>query len=198
MSANPATNVESFETAGQNGGRVPPHSIEAEEHLLSCCLLDGSDSIERCLRSNLPPAAFYSPANRLVYEKVCSLFRIDPPVDVAIVAEELKESGQLEKIGGFAFLVQISGRVPTTAQAQYFIDKVHELYRLRELIKVATGTVEDCYNYQGGIEEFSAKVGQSILEWQMSSRNEAVTARGLAAFTVPADDDPSCLLGNRY
>ena len=143
-------------------GRMPPHSIEAEEYLLSCCLLDGSDSIARCLEAKLPGAAFYSSANRLIYEKLCELYQKNPPVDVAVLAEELKTSRQLESIGGFAYLTQISGRIPTTAQAQYFIEKVRELYLLRELIKVATGAVENCYSYQGGLEEFIDKVEQDI------------------------------------
>ena len=143
-------------------GRMPPHSIEAEEYLLSCCLLDGSDSIARCLEAKLPGAAFYSSANRLIYEKLCELYQKNPPVDVAVLAEELKTSRQLESIGGFAYLTQISGRIPTTAQAQYFIEKVRELYLLRELIKVATGAVENCYSYQGGLEEFIDKVELDI------------------------------------
>jgi replicative DNA helicase len=143
-------------------GRMPPHSIEAEEYLLSCCLLDGSDSIARCLEAKLPSAAFYSPANRLIFEKLRELYQKNPPVDIAVLAEELKTSRQLESIGGFAYLTQISGRIPTTAQAQYFIDKVRELYLLRELIKVATGAVENCYSYQGGLEEFIDKVEQDI------------------------------------
>ena len=143
-------------------GRMPPHSIEAEEYLLSCCLLDGSDSIARCLEAKLPAAAFYSPANRLIFEKLCELYQRNPPVDIAVLAEELKTSRQLDSIGGFAYLTQISGRIPTTAQAQYFIDKVRELYLLRELIKVATGAVENCYSYQGGLEEFIDKVEQDI------------------------------------
>jgi replicative DNA helicase len=143
-------------------GRTPPHSIEAEEYLLSCCLLDGSDSIARCLEAKLPSAAFYSPANRLIFEKLCELYQKNPPVDIAVLAEELKTSRQLESIGGFAYLTQISSRIPTTAQAQYFIDKVRELYLLRELIKVATGAVESCYSYQGGLEEFIDKVEQDI------------------------------------
>jgi replicative DNA helicase len=145
-------------------GRTPPHSIEAEEYLLSCCLLDGSDSIARCLEAKLPSAAFYSAANRLIYEKLCELYQKNPPVDVAVLAEELKTSKQLDSIGGFAYLTQISGRIPTTAQAQYFIDKVRELYLLRELIKVATGAVENCYSYQGGLEEFIDKVEQDIFK----------------------------------
>ncbi len=143
-------------------GRMPPHSLEAEEYLLSCCLLDGSDSIARCLEAKLPGAAFYSSANRLIYEKLCELYQKNPPVDIAVLAEELKTSRQLESIGGFAYLTQISGRIPTTAQAQYFIEKVRELYLLRELIKVATGAVENCYSYQGGLEEFIDKVEQDI------------------------------------
>ncbi|MBS0663259.1 MAG: replicative DNA helicase [Verrucomicrobia bacterium] len=145
-------------------GRTPPHSIEAEEYLLSCCLLDGSDSIARCLESKLPAAAFYAPANRLIFEKLVELYQKNPPVDIAVLAEELKTTKQLESIGGFAYLTQISGRIPTTAQAQYFIDRVRELYLLRELIKVATGAVENCYNYQGGLEEFIDRVEQDIFK----------------------------------
>lgn len=143
-------------------GRTLPHSIEAEEYLLSCCLLDGNDTIARCLEAKLPGAAFYSAANRLIYEKLSEIYQKNPPVDVAILAEELKTSKQLETIGGYAYLTQISSRIPTTAQAQYFIDKVRELHLLRELIKVATGAVESCFNYEGDLEQFIDKVEQDI------------------------------------
>ena len=157
-------------------GRTPPHSVEAEEYLLSCCLLDGSDTIARCLEAKLPSTAFYSPANRLIFEKLCELYQKNPPVDVAILAEELKTSRQLDSIGGFAYLAQISARIPTTAQAQYFIDKVRELYLLRELIKVATGAVEDCYSYQGGLEEFIDKVEQDVFRVTQDRVSDAAQA----------------------
>ena len=83
-------------------------------------------------------------------------------MDVAVLAEELKTARQLDAVGGYAYLAQISGRIPTTAQAQYFIDKVRELHLLRELIKVATGAVENCLNFSGGLEEFIDKVEQDI------------------------------------
>jgi len=145
-------------------GRTVPHSIEAEEYLLACCLLDGNDTLSRCLEKKLAPACFYSPANRLVYEKLCELYNKGAPIDLAVLSEELKTSKQLDEIGGYAFLTQISGRIPTTAQAGYFIEKIRELYLLRELIKVATGAVENCYNYQGGLEEFIDKVEQDIFQ----------------------------------
>ena len=139
-------------------GRTPPHSVDAEEYLLSCCLLDGSDTIARCLEGRLTPAAFYLQANQVIFEKLCELYQKSPPVTVEMLVEELRTTRQLEAVGGVPYLMQVSARIPTTAQAAYFIERVRELHLLRELIKVATGTVEQCFNYQGGIEEFVDKV----------------------------------------
>jgi replicative DNA helicase len=144
------------------GGRAPPHSPEAEEYLLGCCLLDGADTIALCLESKLPGEAFYAPANRVIYEKLCELYQKSPPVDAAVLAEELKTSRQLDSVGGYAYLAQLGGRIPTTAQAQYFLQKVRELHILRELMRVATATVENCLNYQGGLPEFIDKVEQDV------------------------------------
>lgn len=150
------------ETANISPGRTLPHSLEAEEYLLSCCLLDGSDTIARCMETKLTPAAFYAPANRIIYEKLCDLYQKSPPVELAVLAEELKTSRQLETVGGYPYLTRISSLIPTTAQAQYFIDRVRELHLLRELIKVATGAVESCFNYEGDLEQFIDKVEQDI------------------------------------
>ncbi|MFA5263554.1 MAG: replicative DNA helicase [Opitutaceae bacterium] len=143
---------------------MPPHSIEAEEYLLSCCLLDGSDSIALCLEAKLSAEAFYVPANRVIYDKLIELYQQKPPVDLAVLAEELKAQQLLDKVGGYAYLTQISGRIPTTAQAQYFIDRVRELHLLRQMIRVSTGVVERCFNYQGGLEEFIDKVELDFFE----------------------------------
>jgi replicative DNA helicase len=143
-------------------GRTPPHSVEAEEYLLSCCLLDGGDTIARCLEAKLAPQAFYLPANRVIFEKLCELYQRSPPVAIEMLIEELRTTKQLEAVGGVPYLMQVSSRIPTTAQAVYFIEKVRELYLLRELIKVTTSAVEQCFNYQGGLEEFIDKVEQDV------------------------------------
>ena len=143
-------------------GRQPPYSAEAEEYLLSCCLLDGSDSIAKCLESKLPTEAFYVGANRIIYAKMVDLYQTNPPVAIEVLAEELKVSGQLEEIGGFAYLMQVSGRIPTTAQADYFLERVKELHMLRQLISVSTSAVEQCFAFSGGLEEFVDKLEQDL------------------------------------
>jgi replicative DNA helicase len=143
-------------------GRTPPHSLEAEEYLLSCCLLDGSDVISRCLEARIRPESFYLAAHGIVFERLLDLYNRQTPIDIAVLAEDLKTIKQLDNVGGFAFLTQISSRIPTTAQAGYFIDKVRELHLLRELIRSATGAVEECYAFTGGIDEFVDQIEQRI------------------------------------
>ena len=163
-----SSNGERGDGAGRGSGsvlvapRVMPHSLEAEEYLLSCCLLDGSDTIAKCLEKKLSGAAFYVPANRIIYEKLVELYQKQPPVAIEVLAEELRTTRQLDEIGGLPYLLQVSSRIPTTAQADYFIERVRELFLLRQLIKVSTSAVEQCYEFQGGLEEFIDKVEQDI------------------------------------
>jgi len=143
-------------------GRTLPHSVEAEQHVIACCLIDGSDTIARCLESKLTENAFYDQANRLIYRKLCEIYQTKPPVDIAVLAEELRIARELDQVGGPAYLSQLSLSIPTTAQAQFFIGRVRELHLLRELIKTATGAVEQCFNYEGGLESFIDKIEQEI------------------------------------
>ncbi|MBI2517402.1 MAG: replicative DNA helicase [Opitutae bacterium] len=144
--------------------RSPPHSAEAEEHVIACCLLDGSDTIARCLEARVSADSFYLPANRLLFEVMLDLYQKSPPVSLEILAEELKTRRQLEAVGGFPYLMQVTSKIPTTAHAGYFIEKVREKHLLRELIKTATGAVEQCYSFSGGLEEFVDKVEQDLFK----------------------------------
>ncbi len=124
--------------------------------------MDGADVISRCLEARIRPESFYDPKHGIVFEHLLALYNRQTPVDVSVVAEELKTARQLESVGGYAFLTQISGRIPTTAQASYFIEKVREQSLLREMIRSATSAVEDCYNFSGGIDEFVDQVETRI------------------------------------
>jgi replicative DNA helicase len=151
-----------FVTGTTIAGRSLPHSLEAEEYLLSCCLLDGADVVSRCLEARITPHSFYDSKHGLIYDRLLDLYNRQAPIDISVVAEELKTARQLDQIGGYAFLAQVSSRIPTTAQAGYFIEKVREQALLREIIRSATGAVEDCYAFSGGIDEFVDQIETKI------------------------------------
>ena len=139
-----------------------PHSIDAEEYLLASCLIDGPDVISRCLEARIKAESFYSQANGTIYECLVALYNRQVPVSSGVLAEELKTSKQLEAIGGYPFILQVSSRIPTAMQAGYYIEKVRELSLLRDIIKAGKNAVEDCFNFSGGIDEFVDQVEQRI------------------------------------
>jgi replicative DNA helicase len=154
--------------------------LEAEEYLLSCCLLDGHDVVSRCLEARIRPESFYDPKHGIIYECLLGLYNRQAPIDVSVVAEELKTSRQLDQIGGYAFLTQVSSRIPTTAQAAYFIERVREQALLREIIRSATGAVEDCYGFSGGIDEFVDQIEQKIFSVTQNRVSESAKQMGAA------------------
>lgn len=131
-------------------GRPLPHSVEAEQNLLAACMLDGRDVMARCREAGLRPAAFFVAANAIIFERLLDLDRRQQPTEVFVVAEELQTAKQLDVIGGYNYLVQVSRQILTTAQAGYYVEKVKEQWILRELAKNAAAAVEACFDFTGG------------------------------------------------
>jgi len=146
------------------GSRSMPASEEAEQHVIACCLLDGTDTISRCLEARIVADSFYWPANQVIFQVMVELYQKSPPVTLEMLAEELRTRRLLDQVGGFAYLMQVTGKIPTTAHAGYFIEKVREKHLLRELIKSATGAVEQAYSFTGGLEEFVDKIEQDLFK----------------------------------
>ena len=160
-------------------GREMPHSLEAEAGLLACCIVDGMDVIARCFEQKLATDAFYSPAHRVIFEGLLALYEKNAPVDIIILCEELKNRGQLDAVGGAAFVNELTNRIATTAHAGHFIEIVREKHLLRRLIRTATGAVERCFGFaQEGLEEFIQDIEQEI--FRISEDRYADSARPLA------------------
>jgi hypothetical protein len=184
--------------ATESVGRAQPHSLEAEEYLLSCCLLDGADIVERCLVKRISAESFYDPKHGTIFEAIHHLYINQKPIEVSTVAEEVKTKRQLDAIGGYAFLAQVSSRIPTTAQAGYFIDKVHEQHVLRQLIRAHTAAVEDCYVYSGDLGELRTNIRART---ENIGETTELQMRPLTSYGLPPEpkNDPTALLGrNRY
>lgn len=158
----PVETVETVETQSVNRhdrrkseeapDRRPPCSPEAEEHVLACILLDEGATLERCKDAGLTSASFYYPANRLLFEVCCALKT--PTLET--LAAEL--GPRIEAVGGWPYLMQVTGKVPTTAHAGYFISKLREKEVLRAVIREATTAIENAYGFTGDLDEYLADV----------------------------------------
>jgi hypothetical protein len=137
--------------------------------------------IARCSAAGLKPASFYLAAHGIVFERIVDLHGRNIPVDVAVLAEDLKTIKQLDAVGGFAFLTQISSRIPTTAQAGYFIEKVREMHMRRETIISAARIIEETHSFTGNAEEF----GDFLKSRSSCFTNDSTSLRSIIAELAP-------------
>ncbi len=194
---------ERFRRNGANGspiiGRVLPHSLDDEEMLIASMWLDPADVIPRCREARITPDSFFDtrthrPLVALTYE----LFDAHKEVAIDTVASELMSRGLLDQVGGHPALITVSRRVPTTAMAGHFIEKVREQAHLRSLIRAASGIVEDCYNFTGGIDDFASEQRAKLeqIAQAQPKANAAFDWDQMLAFDPKADAD--CLMGRRF
>ncbi len=176
-------------------GRTLPNSEEAEEQLISCCMIDEGATMARALVAGVTPESFYVTANMIAFAGLSRLCEAGKSTSVTLLVDVLRESKELDSVGGYSRIVQVSCLAPTTAYAGHFIDRVLELATLRRLIRSAAQISEDCYGWSGGdIGEFVGQASSSILgsssHTPVASWSEALQAvqRKIDVMTDPGAD----------
>jgi len=189
-------------------GREMPASEEAEQHVIACCLLDGNDTIARCLEAGIAQDSFFWPGNQVLFQTIIELYQKGQPVTLEVLAEELSTRRLLEQAGGYAHLMQVTGKVPTTAHARYFIEVVREHHARRELIKRATSLIEQ--SYQGANLKDLTQAAESLtssvapIALDRSSQLARLNSRRVSATAKPPEpvvrlylaEKPICTPGN--
>lgn len=110
--------------------RVPPHSIEAESAVLGALLL-GCDVAWPLVRDLLTPVDFFRHAHQMVFGSISRLAHSGAAVDVIAVAEELRDHGLLDQIGGYTYLNAVAQYVPSAASISAHAGIVKEHSRRR-------------------------------------------------------------------
>lgn len=126
--------------------RVPPHDDAAERAVLGGMLLS-KDALGE-VSGIIEPGDFYDPRNEIIYDLLIELYgEGSKPVDVIVVADELKTRGQLDKVGGSDYLADLAGNeVPIAANAISYAHIVHEKAVLRRVIQAGTRIAQMGYD----------------------------------------------------
>jgi replicative DNA helicase len=154
--------------SGTGFTRVPPHSIEAEESVLGGVLLD-NEAFDR-VADVVRPDDFYVERHARIFAAMTSLAENAQPMDAVTVAERLRQRGDLERIGGVAFLLELSERVPTAANVEHYARIVAEKATVRRLIRTSTEIIERAYDAGVETDEYVDRAEQAIFEISEQAR----------------------------
>jgi replicative DNA helicase len=121
-------------------GKVPPHNLDAEKSLIGAVLID--DDTLADISEHVTPKDFYDKRHGIIYDGMMRLYEKNKPVDLLTLTDELKRKGELEGIGGSAYLTELTNYVPTSAHAEAYAELVSQKAVRRRLIK-ASGEISE-------------------------------------------------------
>ena len=117
-------------------GVVPPQAVELEEAVLGALMLERDSIIG--VQEYLRAESFYTEEHRIIYSAIESLSMELKPIDLYTVTERLKSRKELKKVGGAAYLAQLTQKVGSAANVEFHAKIIAQKYVQRELIRSAT------------------------------------------------------------
>jgi replicative DNA helicase len=181
----------------QSGRRLPPYSEEAERGVLGSVLIDSEKVLELCSQKLISADSFYVPAHRQLFDQLLAMHQSAKAVDLLTVGEHLKQSGQLDATGGYAFLESLVDSTPTAAHAEHYIDFVRQKHLLRRIIEEATDAMDRCYSEtdesaetllsqaEAAFFDLSGQRISSTEDWKDAVTNTMAKLDGTQAYGVP-------------
>ncbi|KJS32137.1 MAG: DNA helicase [Desulfatitalea sp. BRH_c12] len=151
--------------------KLPPQSIEAEESILSTILLDNGTLLD--VLEILTAEDFYRTAHQKIFTAIETLFRKAEPVDLITLANALRESNQLEEIGGAAYLARLVDTVPSAVNVAHYARIVRDKSALRRLISKAGAITQRCFEDAGDFDQVLDFAEASVFEISESKHRAA-------------------------
>ena len=136
---------EQFERSYQlKNSNALPHNDEAEAAVLAASII--SEQVRPEVMSVLETEDFYHPSHKILFSAVRELYIRDIKTDQVSLAEYLDATGQLNMIGGRAFIIDIANNTFALANWREHVRIVRRCSILRSLISAATGIQALAFN----------------------------------------------------
>ncbi len=142
--------------------KIPPQNLEAESCVLGSMLIDSAALPE--VIEVINEECFYQDSSKKIFDSIVNLFNANKAVDIITVSNDLKSKGQLEEIGGLAYLTNVVNMVPTSANARHYAKIVKEKSILRSLIGNATQILAEAYESIENVDEVLDRAEKLIFE----------------------------------
>ncbi|TWT88403.1 Replicative DNA helicase [Pseudobythopirellula maris] len=140
--------------------RQMPQSLEAERAVLCSLLLlpETCDEVALVLKED----DFLDDANRRIYAHMMEMHTDGQAVDVMLLVQRLRDSGEYEAIGGAPYLAEVGQAVATAAHAEHYAHIVREKATLRALIHAGTDILKDAYDPSGEPRQVLARAEEKV------------------------------------
>lgn len=136
-----------------------PSNREAEVMILGCILLD-NDNFEQAV--TLKPDEFFFPSNRTIFAAIGRIVR--QGITPLTLQEELRRVGELDAIGGPAYIASLFDGCPRFSRIEAYVDLVKSAYRLRCLAKLSNAALQRAMDAEDSPDEQIAIIERELAQ----------------------------------
>src|SRR5689334_16556688 len=147
--------------------RIPPQNVESEMALLGSIMLRPESLPE--IMDILRPEAFYTDKHKTIFLAMMHLYDKREPIDLLTLSSKLKESVDLDRIGGMSYLTEIVNTVPSSSNAEHYASIIGKKHTMRRLIEAAEHISNLGYDEGNEIDDILDKAEKKIYE--VTSKN---------------------------
>ena len=141
--------------------RILPHDPVAEQSVLGSIFISPNSIIS--IADELVPDDFYKPANKIVFKTMLSLLVKGEPIDATTMVSALTNQGDISKIGGINYVVELVNSTPTSKNVEHYAKLVKEKAILRKVIADLSDSLSSAYQGDVSIGDIIAKTEKSML-----------------------------------
>src|SRR3954452_4467521 len=123
--------------------RTLPHNLEAERSVLGAVLLH--NEAFNLAAEVIDSADFFRDAHRRMFDRMIRHAERGDGIDLVTLKQALGRSGELDKVGGPAYITALVDGVPRSANVEHYARIIKEKATLRNLIYSANKIVSSAY-----------------------------------------------------
>jgi replicative DNA helicase len=142
--------------------RTLPHNLEAEKCVLGAILINNQAFNQAA--EVIDSTDFFRDAHRRIFEKMILLTDRNDPVDLVTLKDELARSGELDEVGGPAYIAALTDGVPRSANVEHYARIVREKSTLRRLIQSATEVATRAYEAEEDADDLLDEAERVIFQ----------------------------------
>ena len=140
--------------------RTLPHNLEAERSVLGAILIH-NDAFNVAAEL-VDSGDFFRDAHRRVFDKMVDLNERGQAIDLVTLKDELARSGDLDDVGGAAYIASLVDGVPRSTNVEHYARIVKERATLRNLIQSANRILAMAYRAEEDADTLLDQAEQEI------------------------------------
>lgn len=133
-------------------------SLTQSEQAVIGCLIRDNDCFDE---SKLTAGDFFNHSHKIIFFAIKSFLDAGKPVDLILLFEYLDKSGELEKVGGMAYITALVQSVGTTKNFKYHAKNIQDKSKLR-LLKSFLSEMESSVNVDQNPDDLIEKAESGL------------------------------------